>query len=329
MDKKLYEQNDSEYGNYNGQPYNNGGYNNGGYNNSGYNNGGYHNADYSSQYNPYEGNNGYNNGGYNNGGYNNGGYNNSAYNDGGYNNGGYNNGGYQNYHYDNGTRYYAGSYSNELISSKVITRSFIVMLVSLLVTAFAATITAVNRSFFVSAMDSFVALAIVEIVLVIGTQIAISKRKAAIAGALYMGYTIINGVTLSAIFYAFDLGSIQEVFFITALLFGVMAGIGAVTKKDLSGIGSLCTMLLLGALLVTFINGIFLHSGGMELMMDYLVVAIFVGLTAYDTQKMKRMAAAATMEDVNVLAIYCGMELYLDFINLFLRLLKLMGNSRN
>lgn len=341
MDRRLYDQgkpensnynaynNTNGYGGYNDGGYNNGGYNNNSYNsynsyNSNYNDGGYNNNSYNSNYSNSNYSNGYNNSGYNNGGYSNGGYNNGGYSNGGYKNGGYNNG------YSNGgTSYYAGSYSDELISSKIITRSFIVMLASLLVTAFAATFTAASQSLFVSAMNSFVILIIAEFALVFGTQAAIKKKNTAIAGVLYFGYTVVNGITLSAIFFVYELGSIQEVFFITALLFGVMAGIGAVTKKDLSSVGSIGTMLLIGVILVTLINGLFLHAEGIELLMDYLVVVIFVGLTAYDTQKMKRIATSATMDEVNLLAIYCGMELYLDFLNLFLRLLRIMGNSRN
>lgn len=298
MDQKWNGQGRQDYQPYDDQPYQGGGYqqyNNGGYNNSGYNNGGYNSG-------------GYNNGGYNNGGYNNG-YNNDSY--------------YQN------SRYYGGAADTEAITQQVITRSFLVMLASLLITAFTATITAMNVKFFSSAMESFVVLAIVEFLLVIGAQFAISKRNAVMAGTLYLGYTILNGILLSSIFYVYEIGSIQDVFFITALLFGVMAVYGIFTRKDLSSIGSLAMMLLLGVIMVTFVNALFLHSAGLDLMIDYAVVVIFVGLTAYDTQKMKRMAATATMQDVNVVALYCGMELYLDFINLFLRLLRLMANSRD
>lgn len=88
-------------------------------------------------------------------------------------------------------------------------------------------------------------------------------------------------------------------------------------------------MLLIGALIVTFANMLFMHSTGVDLILDYVIVAIFVGLTAYDTQKMKVMARNAVSSEVNTIAIYCGMELYLDFINLFLRLLAIFGRRRN
>ena len=164
---------------------------------------------------------------------------------------------------------------------------------------------------------------------VVGAQYAIRKRNTALAAGLYFAYTVMNGITFSVIFYVFRLESIESVLFITALLFGVMAAVGYVTKKDLSSIGSIGMMLLIGVILVTIVNMLILKSSGLDLFMDYLVVLIFVGLTAYDTQKMKRIAATASESDINVLALYCGFELYLDFLNLFIRLLSIMGKRRN
>ncbi|MBQ3583305.1 MAG: Bax inhibitor-1/YccA family protein [Lachnospiraceae bacterium] len=236
---------------------------------------------------------------------------------------------YGNENYWSNGNYYDNTYDREEIEQKVITRSFIVMFISLLVTALTATIVAANIDMFVGVMNSFSVLLVLEIIVVIAASFAVNKRNAVVAGVLYSAYSIINGLTLSVIFFAYELGSIQEIFMVTAILFAVMAVIGATTKKNLSSLGGICTMLLSGALLVTVINALILHSSGIELVLDYVIVAIFVGLTAYDTQKMKSLAATASTADVNTIAIYCGMELYLDFINLFLRLLSIFGKSRD
>ena len=109
------------------------------------------------------------------------------------------------------------------------------MLVSLLITAFAATATAMDAATFYSMLNyAFKPLIIIEVLVAIGASYFIGKKNVAAAAVMYLAYTIMNGVTMSVIFYAFDLSSIQQVFLTTAILFGVMAGIGAVTKKDLT-----------------------------------------------------------------------------------------------
>ena len=252
-------------------------------------------------------------------------------------NNGYGNGMNNNSYYGNGNNgdiYGAGSsfdstYSNEETESKVLTRSFIVMFVSLLVTALMATVVAVNKSLFEGMINSYGIFIIIELAVVFGATFAVKKKNVVVAGILYTMYTVINGMTLSIIFYAYDLGSVQEIFLMTAVLFAVMAVIGATTNINLSKIGGICTMFLVGGLIVTFANILFLHSTGIELALDYIMVAVFIGFTAYDTQRLKVLAREARNDEVNVIAILCGMELYLDFINLFLRLLAIFGKRRN
>ena len=101
------------------------------------------------------------------------------------------------------------------------------------------------------------------------------------------------------------------------------------TRIDLSSIGGICTMALVGLLLVSVANMLFIHATGLELVIDYLVVLVFVGLTAYDGQKLKEVARSASESDVNIVSIFWGMQLYLDFINLFIRLLSIFGNRRD
>lgn len=253
----------------------------------------------------------------------------SGSNGNGNNNGSYYGNGAGDGNYYGAGNYYDSTYSNADTEAKVINRSFIVMFISLLVTAFTATIVAANKSLFVGMMQSYGVLLIIELAVVFGATFAVKKKNVVVAGILYAIYTIINGMTLSFIFWAYELGSVQEIFLMTAILFAVMAIIGATTKINLSRVGGICMMFLIGALIVTFANLLFIHSSGIDLVLDYVVVAIFIGFTAYDTQKMKVMARNAGSQDINIIAIFCGMELYLDFINLFIRLLAIFGKRRN
>ena len=328
MSRTEYDENNSHYSEYNGRNNNYYSDNNGNgnyYGNNGSGNGNYYGNNGSGNGN-YYGNNGSGNGNYygNNGSGNGNYYGNNSFGNGNYNGNGANTGDY----YGAGG-YYGNTCANADVESKVITRSFIVMFISLLVTAFTATIVASNIDIFVSVINSFGVLLIIELFVVFAASYAVKRKIAIVAGIFYTIYTIINGMTFSVIFFAYELGSVQDIFIMTALLFGVMAVIGATTKIDLTRVGGVCTMLLLGALIVTFANMLFLHSTGLDLILDYVIVGIFIGFTAYDTQKMKVLAANAGSSDVNIIAIYCGMELYLDFINLFIRLLSIFGKKRN
>lgn len=244
-------------------------------------------------------------------------YNYNNYNQNGYDAGRYNN-------YSDGSTYVEAE-----SESRIITKSFLVVLAALIVTAITSTMVVVIEPLSDMVYSAFNVWLIVEIVVVIAASYAINKRNVTLSAILFGAYCIINGLTLSVIFYAYELGSIQEIFLLTAAMFAGMAVIGATTKIDLSKMGSILIMALWGVIVVTFVNMIFLHNSGINLVMDYVGVVIFVGLTAYDTWKLKRLARSGEVANGNLIAIYCGMELYLDFINLFLRLLSLFGRSRN
>lgn len=176
----------------------------------------------------------------------------------------------------------------------------------------------------------FWGLIIAEFVLVIAINGAINRLSAAVATLLFVAYSIINGATLSVIFLAFTLQSIASVFFISAGLFGVMALIGYTTKIDLTSIGKLLFVGLIGIVLATVVN-LFLGSSMLDMIVSYIGVAVFIGLTAYDSQKIKSMLYEA--DDVNEgtlkLALLGALTLYLDFINLFLMLLRIFGNNKD
>ena len=142
-------------------------------------------------------------------------------------------------------------------------------------------------------------------------------------------YSVVNGATMSFIFLLYEMTSIATVFFITAGTFGAMAVVGYTTKKDLTSMGRILFMGLIGLVIASLVN-IFLKSSGMTLVLSYVGVIIFVGLTAWDSQKIKHMLMQApdVSEGTQKLALLGALTLYLDFINLFIYLLRIFGKRR-
>lgn len=174
----------------------------------------------------------------------------------------------------------------------------------------------------------FFGLIIGEFALVIGLSAAINRLSLSMATLMFVLYSVINGATLSVIFLAYTMSSIANVFFITAGTFAVMAFIGYTTKKDLSGMGKMLMMALIGLIIATVVN-LFLRSTGLQLIVSYIGVLVFVGLTAYDTQKIKQMLMMAedTGETAQKLALLGALSLYLDFVNMFLYMLRIFGKE--
>ncbi len=172
----------------------------------------------------------------------------------------------------------------------------------------------------------FWGLIIAEFALVIGISAAINRLSLTTATLMFILYSVINGAMLSSIFLIYTMSSIASVFFITAGTFGVMALIGYTTKKDLTSMGKILFMALIGIIIATVVN-IFLKSSGLQMIVSYLGVLIFVGLTAYDSQKIKHMLQMApdASEASQKLALLGALTLYLDFVNLFIYLLRIFG----
>ncbi len=171
---------------------------------------------------------------------------------------------------------------------------------------------------------------IAEIALVIFLTARINKMSFPTAGILFVLYSILNGVTLSFIFLAYTMSSIASTFFITAGTFAAMSLIGYNIKKDLSGIGRYLIYALVGLIIASVVN-IFLASSPLQWVISFLGVIIFVGLTAYDTQKIKQMFlmyGSDVNDTTQKLALMGSLSLYLDFINLFLYLLRFFGDRR-
>ncbi len=178
----------------------------------------------------------------------------------------------------------------------------------------------------------FIILIIGELGLVVYLSARINKMQAGTASSMFLLYSVLNGLTLSVIFLAYTGTSIAATFFITAGMFGAMAVYGLVTKRDLSGFGSFLFMGLIGIIIASIVN-IFLKSSSLYWVISMIGVLVFTGLTAYDVQKIKKMGEDGIMEQgeaaITKGSIMGALALYLDFINLFLMLLRFFGGGRD
>ena len=169
-------------------------------------------------------------------------------------------------------------------------------------------------------------LMILELAIVFGLSYAINKIPAALGFVIFLFYAFLNGVTLSPLFLIYTGGSIFSTFLICSMMFGGTSILGYITKMDLTKFGGFLTMALIG-LIVAMVVNLFLNSSFMSWIISLVGVVLFVGLTAYDTQKIKNMAGSidSASEDGKKASIMGALTLYLDFINLFLFLLRLLG----
>ena len=226
----------------------------------------------------------------------------------------------------------AFSQARELFQQKVVAYSFLFMVVALGITAVGAYVGAdvMFKMMFDNPGIMFI-LAIAEIATVIVANIALKKNNVVLSAALLTAYSFVNGATIGVICkYGYEMASVAQVFVITCVMFGITAFYGLVCKKDLSSVGGLCFMGLIGLIVAGIINMLFFRgeNSTFSLIASVIGVAVFVGLTAYDTQKIKEKTAFADENNVLALSINGALELYLDFINLFLYLLRLFGKRR-
>ncbi len=175
----------------------------------------------------------------------------------------------------------------------------------------------------------FFGIIIAELALVIGLSSTIQRISVVTATLLFVLYSVLNGALLATIFLVFTMSSIATTFFITAGTFGVMALYGSFTKTDLSSFGNILLMALIGLIIATVVN-IFLKSTMMDMIISGVGVLIFTGLTAYDAQKIKALTNGVEEDDeTQKLAVIGALMLYLDFVNLFLYLLRFFGKRNN
>ena len=177
----------------------------------------------------------------------------------------------------------------------------------------------------------FFALIIGELALVFSLSARIQKIQASTATGMFLLYSALNGLTLSFVFLIYTQSSVASVFFICAATFGACSLYGMSTNRDLTSMGGFMAMGLIGIVIASVVN-MFIQSSGMNLIISYIGVIVFVGLTAYDTQKLKMMALSQPADlDAGVVrkgTILGALTLYLDFINLFLMLMRILGDRK-
>lgn len=212
--------------------------------------------------------------------------------------------------------------------SKVFGTMFLGLLVTALTALFTATSDTMMEIFYES--NLVFVLLIAELVVVFVLSARVGKMSYMATQAMFYLYAVINGITLASIFYVYDLGTIYVAFFTAAASFGAMAVYGMVTKKDLTQIGNILMMALIGIVIAMLIN-LFIGSETFDIVISFIAVAVFVGLVAYDTQKLKSYYYSSTgdYQMQRKIAVMGALSLYLDFINIFLHLLRIFGSNRD
>lgn len=226
---------------------------------------------------------------------------------------------------------YTESAELKKLQASFITKVYGWMFLALVITGVVALFAAASDEyarFVLSNRMNFYLLIALEFGLVLLISFAINRISSLVATLLFLLYAAVNGVTLGIIFYIYTADSIASTFFVTALTFGVMSAVGYFTKKDLTSIGQLLMMALIGVIIASVANW-FMQSSMLYWIITYVGLFVFIGLVAYDTQKIKKMAVLQ-IEDPEAGkkgAIIGALSLYLDFINIFLLLLRLLGRK--
>lgn len=228
----------------------------------------------------------------------------------------------------------AESYGMSGTFAKLMRNVYAWMTGSLLLTALTAMLVARNEEWMYTLATTsglMFGLMIAEVVLVVWLSARLMKMSFAQAGLMMVAYSVLNGVTLSFILLAYTGESVAQTFFVTAGTFGALTITGFVIKKDLSGMSRFLMMMLFGLIIATVVN-MFMQNTGLAMVLNYVGVLLFSALTAYDTQKIKQMMLECSQygetEETNKIALMGSLSLYLDFINLFLYLLRFMGDRK-
>ncbi|MFC2615019.1 MAG: Bax inhibitor-1/YccA family protein [Treponema sp.] len=221
--------------------------------------------------------------------------------------------------------------ANEKISQRFITAVYGWMVAALAISGLAAFAVFNSRTlarFIFGSNFTFMGLILAEFALVIILSAGIRKMSFPVAAVSFVIYSIVNGLTLSVVLFAYTRTSVASIFVITALMFGAMSVYGATTKSSLQSAGKYLMMAVIGLVIASLVN-IFMRSSSLDWLISFVTVGVFTGLTAYDTQKITQAARyAQDNEDFKKVAIIGALELYLDFVNIFLALLRLFGKRR-
>lgn len=211
------------------------------------------------------------------------------------------------------------------MENKLLSKTFLWMFLGLLVTFATGYAVSSNPVMIENVFGGmFYIFIILELVLVLVLSARVMKMSPVGAKMCFLLYSFVSGLTFSSIFIVYNLTSITSVFLISAIVFGIMALIGYTTKVDLTKVGFYLMMALIGAIIVMIVN-IFLNNPMVDTFISIVCLIVFIGITAYDVQKIKALESSGLPEDN--LAIYGALDLYLDFINIFLHLLQFFGKS--
>jgi hypothetical protein len=205
------------------------------------------------------------------------------------------------------------------------------MCIGLIVTALTATFIASSPSLVVAIATNrllFWGLVIAQLGIVIALSARVQQLAASTASLLFLAYSALTGVTIAFVLLAYTGESVATTFVVTAGMFGAMAAYGTLTRRSLAGFGQFLFMGLIGLVIASLV-GLFWQSDGLQFMISFVGVIVFTGLAAYDAQRLKAMALAAPEGATGAYTIVGALALYLDFINLFLFLLRFMGNRRS
>lgn len=216
----------------------------------------------------------------------------------------------------------------ETLTQEVVSKSFLFMFIALMISALGAYVMKPEVALMLLQGKSYFLVFILQLALVGGCKKALSSNSAVIGGILFAAYSFLTGAIFSFIVLIYTASSIVSAFIITAAIFAIMAIVGLVTKIDLTKFGSLAMMALLGTLVAVSVNIFLLRSGVIDLVLSIVQILLFVGLTAYDAQKIKKSVAISNDNNVLSLALMGALHLYLDFINIFLRILRIFGRRR-
>lgn len=231
------------------------------------------------------------------------------------------------------TKNLIGNYASKAAQSTLLRNVYVWMTLALVITGFVSMYVAQSYqlvSFIFGNKLALWGMLIAELAVVFYLSARINSISFTKATVMFIIYSILNGATLASIFLVYTMSSIASTFFVAAGTFGVMALYGYVTKSDLTRIGNICLMALIGLIIATLVS-MFWQNSMLQMIITYAGVILFVGLTAYDSQKIKRLLTTdgiEVTEETQKIALLGALTLYLDFINLFLYLLRLLGDRK-
>jgi len=214
------------------------------------------------------------------------------------------------------------------LSTGLVSQALAWMFGGLLITAAVSWIVAGNATLVTAAENLFLPAIILQLIVVVVLSGGIQKLSATAALGLFFGYAALTGFTFSILFLAYDLGTLTLAFVSASAMFGASAVFGFVTKRDLSAFARFFMMALIGIIVVSLLNAFVFQSVGASLLVSYAGVALFAGITAWDIQRIKNGEIAGLVGSMEKASVLGALHLYLDFINMFLFLLRIFGSSR-